>query len=306
MVDEAGGAEPLRQPRWWRRRSVLIAGASGLALSGFGVTAANDLLPDGLRAPNMLGSANSPDVGYNKVERVYSAARGQEVTLRTILPSRNPPPGIPVSLLLHGLHGSATGTGISGLGSTLVDRVARGDIPPFAFVAVDGGDNYWHSDHKGDDPLAMLLEEVPVWLRERGLGGLDGQPAACAGVSMGGFGALLYGRRRRERFNQLAAVATISPALITSWRVMSKRKAFRDVNEWAALDPLRNPHALGSTPTGMWCGDEDHFITGVRKYAAMTNPEVVDIRPGKHGGTFFSSTVPGVLSFLGRHMPDIR
>lgn len=306
MAGEAEDPESGGQAHWWRRRSVLTAGVTGLALTGFGVTAANDLLPAGLRTPAGFGTANSPQVTFTKTEQVYSRARGKTVTLRSILPSRNPPDGLPVSLLLHGLHGSATGTGIGELAGHLVQRVARGDVPPFAFVAVDGGNNYWHDDHKGDDPLAMLLEEVPMWLRRRGLGGPLGLPVASTGVSMGGWGSLLYGRRRREWFSRLGAVAAISPSLITSWRTMSKRKAFKDATEWAALDPLHNPDALGSTPVGLWCGDEDHFIKGVRKYAALTHPEVVDIRPGGHNGRFFSSVVPSVISFLGKHMPDVR
>ncbi|MQA08888.1 MAG: alpha/beta hydrolase [Pseudonocardiaceae bacterium] len=301
-TDEDG--EPDDRTPSARRRTVLLTGASGLALSGFGITAANELLPGGAQMPSVLGTASSPTVGITKTERVYSAARGRRVDLVSILPSRKPSAELPVVLLLHGLHGRARSAAPAGLAGRLVTEVSRGALPPFAFVAVDGGDSYWHEHYKGDDPLGMLLNEVPRWLRQRRMGGPDGQPFACAGVSMGGFGALVYGRRRWELGNPAGALVGISPALLTSWREMRKRNAFKDAADWASLDPLRHPTATGSTPVGVWCGNDDRFIEGVRRYVPKANPTVADIGPGKHGASYFRSTVPGVLSFLGKYAPE--
>ncbi|MFD1050542.1 hypothetical protein ACFQ1S_35960, partial [Kibdelosporangium lantanae] len=49
-----------------------------------------------------------------------------------------------------------------------------------AFVALDGGDNYWHENQKGDNSMAMLMEEVPQWLRARGPPEEEHNLASCA------------------------------------------------------------------------------------------------------------------------------
>ncbi|SDD52335.1 alpha/beta hydrolase [Actinokineospora iranica] len=288
-----------------RRRSLLIAGAAGVATTGIALGALTGSVPmlDVVAKAVGGGAAAEPVV---RVERVRSAARGAEVNLVTILPSELPARNLPVCLFLHGLRGSARRAAPTGLAGTLVRGVRSGELPPFAFVAVDGGDNYWHENRVGDNSMAMLLDEVPRWLRERGLGDATGTPFACAGVSMGGFGSLLYARRRHEQGRPLAAAAAISPGLLTSWREMSTRRAFKNNHEWASLDPLRNVEKLGRTPIGIWCGTEDHFIEGTRKFIRLASPEVAYTGPGGHGDSFYRRIVPDLLAFLGRHVPDTR
>ncbi|MDT8914539.1 alpha/beta hydrolase-fold protein [Amycolatopsis sp. PS_44_ISF1] len=288
------------------RRSVVIAGAAGLGVAGLAVGTATGAVPFSPALQRVLGVASSTPVtqlGSTRVERVYSAARGRQVDLVLILPSKKPPRGLPMSLMLHGLHGNARTAAPSGLMKQLASDVARKAVPAYGYVAVDGGDNYWHQVHPGDDPMAMLLEEVPQWLRARGFAGEDGLPFACSGVSMGGFGALLYGRRRVERRQPPQAVAAVSPALITSWPEMAKRHIFTGSTDWANLDPLRHLDALRDVPTALWCGTEDSFITGVRRYIAATHPAIGYTAKGRHSDTFFHSVVPSLVSFVGKHRP---
>lgn len=273
----------------------------------------------GLTATVLATPASNPPSAYARLftvegaaavprtERVYSRARGRAVDLVFTLPTRTPPPGMPITLLLHGRDGSARSAGPRGLLDSLRHHVGRGTVPPFGFVAVDGGaDSYWHADRTGDDPMAMLLDEVPRWLRQRGLAGRDGTPFAVAGTSMGGFGALLYARRRRERRRPVRAIGTIAPALLTSWSDMRRRGAFRDEAEWAELDPLRNIHAVRGIPTAVWCGTSDRFIVGVRRFVERARPTLVRLSEGGHTGEFFSSAAPELVRFLGSYAPDTR
>jgi len=304
-VDEERNDPGLRRPL--RRRSIL-AGAAGLTGGGLLFGSTFGLIPSATVLADVLGSAAStvPDQGITTVERVFSRARRREVDLVTMLPAAMlgaPAVRLPVCLFLHGLDGDARHAVPAGLGGQLVAAVARKAIPPFAFVALDGGNNYWHDNQRGDHSMSMLLDEVPRWLFERGLGDATGMPFACAGVSMGGFGALVYGRRRNERGNPARALGAISPGLLTSWREMSTRKAFRDPAEWAAIDPLRHVDKLGAVPVGIWCGTEDHFIEGARKFIGLAGPEVGYTGPGTHAEAFFRQVAPDMLAFLGRHVP---
>ncbi|EHY90919.1 alpha/beta hydrolase [Saccharomonospora azurea] len=236
------------------------------------------------------------------VERRYSRHRHQHVDVVYKLPRQLPWPGLPMVLLLHGRGGAARRTGPPGLTSALGKAVSSGRTPPFGFVAVDGGSTYWHEHDRGDDPMAMLLEEVPAWLREHGLGDAQGRPFAVAGTSMGGFGALLYARRRSERRQSVSAVAALAPALMP-WHKMRARRVWQSRAQWRSMDPLANVDALRDVPTGIWCGSDDPFIDGVRAFIRRATPEVADVDPGGHNNKYFRTTVPGLLRFLGRHAP---
>lgn len=298
------GARPPEAPNerelLLRRRAALAAALTGITVAGAGAAAAVTLLPKG--EPRLHSLDDGPpldDTGVTKVERVYSQARGRKVHLITTLPSADPPPGLPMCLVLHGIHAGAKSTRAYGLGSRLLADVRSGRVAPYGLVAVDGGDNYWQEAHRGDNPMAMLLEEVPGWLRRRGLGGPHGRPFAAAGVSMGGWGTLLYARRRAERREPLDVAAAIAPSLITSWQAMRKRAVFSSPRDWAASDPLRHPEMLSDVRVGVWCGRDDRFIDGVRRFMRLAKPEVAYVGPGGHNGEFVKAVAPDVVRFIG-------
>lgn len=272
----------------------MLGGAAVLATAG--LTALT-----GSSAARRSVTATAPDI---RSEEVFSRARGRLVDLVLHLPPHRPTQGLPMVVVLHARGGSARGAPPNGMARYLTQATAAGRVPPFGLAAVDGGPYaYWHESDPGDDPMAMLLDELPDWLAKRGLGGSHGRPFAATGTSMGGFGALVYTRRRRERGQPLAATGVIAPALITDWDEMREREAFRDKQAWSVLDPLRHPDALGSTPLGVWCGTSDPFVAGTRRFVRRADPEVSVFRDGGHTGDFYTSAVPGLVSFLGRHTP---
>ncbi|GAA4613586.1 alpha/beta hydrolase [Saccharopolyspora hordei] len=278
------------------RRSVLAAGLTGAAALGLGLGGQVGSAPRETAVP----LANQPNVS---VERLYSRARNRSVNFVLMFPEGVPRRDLPVCLMLHGRFGDARKSA-AGLPDWLSQSVAAGRIPPFAFLAVDGGgNNYWHR-RPNDDPLWMLLGEVPRWLAERNLGGRRHRPFAAAGISMGGFGALLYARRRREMGHPLTAAAVVSPALITSWPEMRKRKAFANEAEWAAIDPLRHIKALGDLPLGVWCGTEDRFIEGTRRFIRLADPEYASTTPGGHNSRYYRKALPELVDFIGTQLAE--
>jgi S-formylglutathione hydrolase FrmB len=285
-------------PRYSRRTllaamGVVIATATGVAthVSSSGVIERQSATSDRVRSAIYTGK---PTIRF---ERVYSAARHREVTLAFYLPAAVHARGLPMSILLHGLNGDARHAAVGGLPEVLSAAVAKGSVPAFGFVAVDGGNHYWHENFPGDDPMAMLLDELPRWLKERGYG----EPFAVTGVSMGGFGSLLYARRRAERGDPVAAAAVISPGLITTWPEMAKRRAFKNEAEWASLDPLRHLRATGPTALGVWIGDRDRFIEGTRRFIQAVRPEVSAVKPGGHDDGLYRKVTPEVVRFLAKY-----
>jgi S-formylglutathione hydrolase FrmB len=280
---------------------LLAAGVVGLALDSSASELPGATARPGSIAAQALGAAPraAPAAGSIRVERVRSTARGRTIDLVTIWPTAARTPGLPVCLALHGLHSTARAVAVSGLADSLARAVAAHTVPPFVLVAVDGGDSYWHQNQPGDDPMAMLLTEVPGWLSARGL---PPAPVAVQGTSMGGFGALYYARRRFEDGAPVRAVGVVAPALITTWAEMSKRNAFHSAADWASYDPLLHEPESGPAALGLWCGTEDKFIAGARRFIAYDHPTAATLARGGHDDSYFRHVYPDVIRFIGTHL----
>jgi S-formylglutathione hydrolase FrmB len=226
-------------------------------------------------------------------ERIRSLSRRTEVELVVIRPE-DAEPNLPVCLALHG-RGEGAGMfvdlGVPEMQSSVVNYQGT---PPFAVVAVDGGDSYWVAPDESDDPQAMLAEELPEWLGERGLAT---NPFAVLGISMGGYGAFNYAVNLSD-----PALAAISPALFLSWPEAKAREVFADEKQWDDTDPLRHLDALAGVPIGVWCGEADPFIDATRELVDLAKPAVADIAPGDHDDVYWRKVLPDALKFVGERL----
>ena len=263
-----------------------------VAAAGAGVL--TDVLPGGRQARELLGltgpDGEIPDVppGPVTVERVRSQARGRDVHLVVMRPA-GVRANLPVCLALHGRGADARSFVSMGVPRFLT-AAARAGVPPFAVVAVDGGDSYYVARAPQDDPLRMLVTELPAWLAERGLP----RPAGAFGISMGAFGVL-----RLAREQDLDAVAVIGPALFRDWAEAKGRNVFRDERQWAANEPLRHTTEIAGVPLGVWCGTDDPFVDAARELVDRTRPETAAIGPGTHEDGYFRRVLPDVTQFMG-------
>ncbi|MGW6918725.1 alpha/beta hydrolase [Kitasatospora sp. NPDC054939] len=227
-------------------------------------------------------------------EEQRSAARnGATVKMITIVPQGpGVPPAaeLPVCVALHGRGATAQAWTELGLPQVLVSAIAAG-IPPFAVVALDGGDaTYWRRTQSGDDPQRMLLEELPGWLAARGLRA----PTGAMGISMGGFGSLRYARNRGAAFGPVAA---LSPALFRTWSAARAVGVFKDEADWREHEPLLHQDQPHGRPIGVWCGTEDPFCDAARRLAG----DNVQARftAGAHDAEYWRRILPDVVAFLG-------
>ena len=183
-------------------------------------------------------------------------------------------------LVLHGRNNNARGMITLGLPQFLTAAVRAG-VPPFAFVAVDGGDSYWVPRTPADDPQRMLTDELPAWLPTLGLAPT---PSTVLAISMGCFGALGYARTQPVR-----RLALLSPALFQSWSDAETVHAFANEAQWANYEPLRHPAPAN---LAIWCGREDPFYPAAHQLADQAHPATASFPHGQHDDDFWRRVLP--------------
>ena len=299
------------------RRTVLAGGAGLAVAAGACVAGGYELVQDGIlpgryrldRLTGACGSAPPPPAGpppSGHVVAFHSAYRHRDVQMLTLLPAgAAAADGLGVVVALHGAGGDP-----ASMARQVAPALTRARISRFAVILVDGGSTYWHAHADGDDPVGMIIHEV---LPRAAAAGLRTGRIGLAGLSMGGFGALLLA----ERFSaadgaggmpRVAAVAALSPAIFASYpdaraasaAAFDSRADFARNNVFSTLGALRHVPALIS------CGQDDPFqaeTARVRaRLAALTGrPVPGGISPGCHDGAFWGRTMPGALIFLARH-----
>jgi pimeloyl-ACP methyl ester carboxylesterase len=237
----------------------------------------------------------------------YSAARRRGVGYTIgYPPGHRPGDRLPLVVALHGFGGSHRDA-LSGLSpaQAVALRAGGAALPPMALVTVDGGNGYWNP-HPGDNPQAMLTDELIPRCQRRGLGG-GARRIGALGISMGGYGALLLA----EKYPGLiAAVAAISPAIWTSYAQAQSANAgaYASAAAFAAGDVVSHTATLARIPVRLAAAGDDPFYPGVRTLARALPPSPGGVPPelafgrGCHTSPFFTAQEPPSLAFLARHL----
>jgi pimeloyl-ACP methyl ester carboxylesterase len=297
----------------WTRRRVLGAGAGGLAAVAAAGVGALELTGRGLPARQLLTqldgacSVASPPMAFaapgpSVSGRFYSRARRRPVGYTIAWPpGHQPGTPLPLIIALHPYGGSHRRAlaGLS-LARALALRAGGRPLPPMAMAAADGGGGYWNP-HPGDDPMAMVIDELIPLCQRHGLGH-GRQAIGTLGISMGGYGALLLA----EKYPGLVrAAAAISPAIWTSYgqaRAVNPG-AYASAAAFAAADAVTHAGALAQVAVRVASGVSDPFYPGVRALARALPPgAAVTFPKGCHTGPFFTAQEPPSLIFLGAHL----
>jgi enterochelin esterase-like enzyme len=288
------------------RRTVLAgAGALALGLVGAGALAEHDVLPGRVTLHRLLRlngpNGQAPRIATGAVLNgsfVSVARRGARTNWRLVYPPGHTP-GAQLGLLvvLHGrgddsmcvTHGLA-------LDRYLAAAVMAG-VPPFAIVAVDGSDRYWHARKAGDDSGAMVTDELLPLMADRGL---RTERPAYLGYSMGGYGVLLLAERQGP--GKVGAVVAESPAL---WHHASDTPsgAFDDAADFAAHDVITARAKLTGIPLRIDCGEGDPFYPVTRDLVHELNPRPAGgFQAGAHTKGYWRRMAPAQLRFVGTHL----
>jgi pimeloyl-ACP methyl ester carboxylesterase len=232
----------------------------------------------------------------------YSSARRTTVGYTIAFPpGHGPGDQLPLVVMLHG-YGANHTNALSGMSpaQAVALRVDGRPLAPMAMVTVDGGPDYWNP-HPGDDPMAMVVDEMIPRCQHLGLG-RSPQRIGTMGISMGGYGAILIAEKHQ---GLVAAVAAISPAIWTTYAQANGANAgaFASAADFAADDAVTHASSLAGIPVRVASGDDDPFHPGVEALArALPHGAIVDFSKGCHGGSFFVAQEPPSLAFLAEHL----
>lgn len=284
------------------RRSLLAGGAGFLAAGAAGVGFIEaGLLPGrvhlhtalGLTGPDGVVPSVTPGARVTKSFR-SRARRGQRVTWSASYPPDVPTTArLPVVLALHGRGGDHR-SAFTDLGIDRFVAAAVAEWPtPYVVVSVDGGSlSFWHRRRDGDDPQAMIVDELLPRLAERGL---RTDRIGLLGWSMGGYGVLLFAERHPDR---VAATVAMSPAL---WRSYDDvwPGAFDDVTDFRAHDVYARQAALRDIPLRIDCGRDDPFAPAARAFiAGLDRRPAGGFQRGAHTLGYWRRMLPAQLAFL--------
>ncbi|MGH2719615.1 MAG: alpha/beta hydrolase [Actinomycetota bacterium] len=282
--------------------AVIAAGAGGLELVAHSVLPGKTELDriDGACSVDVPAPTLAP-LGAATSGQFFSAARGTTVGYTIAYPPgyRSGSP-LPLILALHGYGGNHTNALPGPLAQALALQVGGTPLPPMAMVAADGGGGYWHA-HPGDNPMAMLVEELIPRCQALGLG-VPPAKIGAIGISMGGYGALILAEQHP---GLISAVAAISPAVWTTYAQArgANAGAFSSAGDFAANNVVTHAPELKGVPVRIASGRDDPFHPGVQVLAAALGTRaIVEFPKGCHTGSFEASQEPQSMAFLGSHL----
>ena len=297
------------------RRQLLIGGgaAAGLLAAAGIVGARSWRVRDAWY--DLTGDYGEPGAfpAHHDVTYVYDAMPsrilGRDVEYGVAWPPghRLPGRGLPLSFVLPG-RGRGPREMLQGnlrLGDFAAQPVVQGDALPFALVAVDGADTYWHRRASGEDSMAMLLDEfIPFCERKYG-GGARGRKVVM-GWSMGGYGAI---RATEVSPGMFCGVCAVSPAL---WRSFASGvgDAFDSAADYAANDVFASVDRLVSPDpqtaglaVRIDCGKQDPFYEATDAFVkAMPFTPMGAFTPGGHNDAYWRRVAPAEMNFVWRSL----
>jgi len=231
----------------------------------------------------------------------------------------------PIVYLLHGYTDDETGWIQFGEINRLADKAINdGTIPPMIIVMPDAGVTWYINDHDGKVPyedffIKEFIPEIEKGLRVRS----QKQFRGVAGLSMGGYGSLLYAMKHPDMF---VAAAPLSAAIYVESDVIKYEQERWDkvegvmygkglsakdriTDHWKANNPFyiaaaQGAESLKKVKYYFDCGDDDFLFRGNSKLHItlrdMEVPHEFRIRDGAHNWTYWRTGITDALAFIGK------
>jgi S-formylglutathione hydrolase FrmB len=216
----------------------------------------------------------------------------------------------------------------TGIDQELNKGIAEGKLPAMIVIMPDGGNSFYINSYDGQNNYESLFFErfLPTIEKKYRIKDLS-RYRAIAGLSMGGFGALVYTIKHPDIF---ASCAALSAAVWTSSALEHMDDSLyqsllapvfgrglsgysRLTNQWRCNDPLtlisKKPEAdLRETAFWIDCGDDDFLSEGnCYLHLYMTEKKIAHefrVRDGSHEWSYWNSGIADVLTFFAGRFQD--
>jgi len=223
------------------------------------------------------------------------------------------PPGasgsLPLVILMHGVYGSHWAwSHKAGAHRIAAALIASGELPPIALaMPSDGlfGLGSGYVKHAAGDFRAWILDEIPE-LAAMALPEVSPEaPLALAGLSMGGFGALLLGARNGDRVRAAAGLSSMTEFAQMRFFVGDIKGFNVDDADRSILDAaIANRDRLPALHFD--CGDTDPLIEPNRAlHAGLEEAGIAHSYkeyPGGHEWPYWEAHLGAALQFLAAHL----
>ncbi|WP_034257606.1 alpha/beta hydrolase [Adhaeribacter aquaticus] len=230
----------------------------------------------------------------------------------------------PVVYLLHGGGDDDTGWVQFGEIQRYADQaIASGEIPPMIIITPDAKRTYYINDYQGKVRYEdMFVQELIPFIDSKYRTRPEKRYRGISGLSMGGYGALMYSMRHPELFSSCAA---FSAAVRTDEEIASMEanryetglgKLFGEAlqkearltphyRQYSILDIIKTKpvEELKKVKYYLDCGDDDFLTIGnALLHAEMTKysiPHEFRVRDGAHTWTYWRTGIINGLKFIG-------
>lgn len=230
----------------------------------------------------------------------------------------------PVVYLLHGYSDNDTGWLQFGEANQIADEgIAHRTIPPMILVMPDGGVSFYINNSDGSVRYEdFFITEFIPYIESNYRIRAEKQYRGVAGLSMGGFGSLVYTLRHPDLFSACAAfssgVRTDDEVLAESeerWsrvygpvygaslkgkdRITDHLKSYSPIH---MIDEI-NPEKLKDVRLYLDCGDDDFLYKGNATMHILLRdkkiPHEYRVRDGGHTWSYWRTGLPDALKFIG-------
>lgn len=229
----------------------------------------------------------------------------------------------PVVYLLHGYTDTDMAWIQFGEAHLIADEaIANREIPPMIIVMPDAGVSWYINDYDGSVRYEdFFFQEFAPYIESHYRIRAEKSYRGLAGLSMGGFGTLVYLMRHPDHF---AAGAALSPAVNTTDQFIAMNEqawgrwpaaiygpgsgVARITEHLLSYNPIRlaetiEVEKLKSVRIYLDCGDDDYLTIGnAMLHVALTQrqiPHEYRVRDGAHAWSYWRSGLLQALKFIG-------
>lgn len=232
----------------------------------------------------------------------------------------------PVLYLLHGYTDNETAWVQFGEVNSTVDKaIAKKEISPVIIVMPDAGVTWYMNDINNKEPYEdMFIKELIPYIDSKYRTRAKKEFRAIGGLSMGGFGSLLYSMKYPDTF---VACIAFSAAVRPNEELIKmddkrynevfgkllgpKPKSLNEIPEyWKTINPIelakmQPVDKLNTVGFYLDCGDDDYLIEGNTLLNSIMNERKIKhefrVRDGVHNWTYWRENIIDGMKFITKY-----